>query len=167
MVDENGVVRIVGTVTFTDPNNQPAFNGGTITGNTTFKGLFEWLGTDNNNFVEIDPGTAAWTQQTVPGTTAGAAWIDATGQRQFFIFEDAAGALMYTQIADGTEAMWIRSDALTELRPVIIQNAAPADGALSTGQAALWFDQTNGASALKVKAKQADGTVKTATVPLS
>jgi hypothetical protein len=45
-------------------------------------------------------------------------------------------------------------------------NAPPADAALSAGDCWLWFDDTNGASALNVKAKQANGTVKTATIPV-
>jgi len=46
-------------------------------------------------------------------------------------------------------------------------HAAPADAALSAGQAALWFDQTNGASKLMVKAKSANGTVVTGSVTLA
>ncbi len=46
-------------------------------------------------------------------------------------------------------------------------NAALIDSALSAGDCALWYDSTNGASKLMVKAKQADGTVKTAAVALA
>jgi hypothetical protein len=46
-------------------------------------------------------------------------------------------------------------------------HAAPSDGSIQTGELALWFDQTNGAAKLMVKAKQADGTVKTAAVALA
>jgi len=46
-------------------------------------------------------------------------------------------------------------------------NAAPADALLSAGEIAFWFDKTNGASKLMLKAKQADGTVKTAQVALA
>jgi hypothetical protein len=45
-------------------------------------------------------------------------------------------------------------------------HAAPADAALAAGECAVWFDQTNGAAAFNIKAKQADGTVKTATIPV-
>jgi len=51
-----------------------------------------------------------------------------------------------------------------QVPPVIAVNAAPADVALAAGQCALWFDQTNGAAKLMMKAKQADGTVKTGSV---
>lgn len=47
------------------------------------------------------------------------------------------------------------------------KNSAPADAELSAGEVMLWFDSTNGASKLMVKAKQADGTVKTANIPLA
>ena len=40
-------------------------------------------------------------------------------------------------------------------------NAAPADGDLAAGDMGIWFDQSNGAAKFMVKAKQADGTVKT------
>lgn len=43
-------------------------------------------------------------------------------------------------------------------------NAAPADADIIPGQAFLWFDPTNGASSLNVKAKENDGTVVTAQV---
>lgn len=46
-------------------------------------------------------------------------------------------------------------------------NSAPADGELSAGECALWLDQTDGAAKLMVKAKQADGTVRTAAVALA
>lgn len=45
--------------------------------------------------------------------------------------------------------------------PIIRVNAAPADGALAAGDMAIWYDDTNGAGKFMVKAKQADGTVKT------
>lgn len=47
------------------------------------------------------------------------------------------------------------------------KNAAPADADLAAGEMKLWFDQTNGAAKLMVKAKQADGTVRTAAVALA
>lgn len=46
-------------------------------------------------------------------------------------------------------------------------HAAPADGDLSAGDLALWFDQTDGAGKLMVKAKTANGTVATASVALT
>jgi hypothetical protein len=46
-------------------------------------------------------------------------------------------------------------------------NAAPADGELAAGECALWFDQTDGAGKLMVKAKTANGTVVTAAIALA
>jgi hypothetical protein len=45
--------------------------------------------------------------------------------------------------------------------------AAPTDGSLAANQAVLWFDATNGAAKLMVKAKQADGTVKTGSIAVA
>jgi hypothetical protein len=52
---------------------------------------------------------------------------------------------------------------------VIVQQAtaAPADSDLIAGAFAFWFDQTNGAAKLMIKAKQADGTVRTGSVSLT
>jgi hypothetical protein len=46
------------------------------------------------------------------------------------------------------------------------KNSAPADAELAAGEAAWWFDSTNGASKLMVKAKSVNGTVVTGNVPL-
>lgn len=45
--------------------------------------------------------------------------------------------------------------------------AAPADGAISANELATWFDPTNGAARVMFKAKQADGTVRTGSIPLT
>jgi hypothetical protein len=44
---------------------------------------------------------------------------------------------------------------------------APSDTELGPNEMALWLDSTNGAAKLMVKAKEADGTVRTGSVPLS
>lgn len=46
-------------------------------------------------------------------------------------------------------------------------HSAPADGDVQTGEAMLWFDQTNGAGKIMIKAKTADGTVVTGSVSLA
>jgi parallel beta-helix repeat protein len=46
-------------------------------------------------------------------------------------------------------------------------HAAPADIDIAAGEMAVWFDQTNGASRMMIKAKQADGTVRTGQVALT
>lgn len=50
---------------------------------------------------------------------------------------------------------------------VVVQHSAPSDASLVAGKLAIWFDQTNGAAKLMVKAKQADGTVRTGSLSLS
>lgn len=45
--------------------------------------------------------------------------------------------------------------------------SAPADGELSASELAFWFDDTNGAGKLKIKAKTANGTVVTGEVALT
>lgn len=47
------------------------------------------------------------------------------------------------------------------------KTAAPADGDLSAGELAIWFDPTNGAAKVKFKAKETGGTVRTGEVALS
>lgn len=46
-------------------------------------------------------------------------------------------------------------------------HAAPADAEMNAGDLMFWFDKTNGAAKLMVKAKQANGTVVTGQVALS
>jgi hypothetical protein len=46
-------------------------------------------------------------------------------------------------------------------------HTAPADGDIANGECVFWFDQTDGAAKFMIKAKQADGTVKTGQVALS
>ncbi|SES47256.1 hypothetical protein [Rhizobium sp. NFR03] len=47
------------------------------------------------------------------------------------------------------------------------KTSAPADADISTGEMALWFDSTSGAAKLMIKAKDAGGTVRTASVALA
>jgi hypothetical protein len=46
-------------------------------------------------------------------------------------------------------------------------HSAPADGDINAGDCAIWFDQTDGAAKLMIKAKTADGTVASGNVPLT
>lgn len=74
-----------------------------------------------------------------------------------------AGVIGYYS-ADGN---FTRLAMLTNKGAVIGVNAAPADADINAGEAFVWFDDTNGASKMMVKAKQADGTVRTGSVVLS
>jgi hypothetical protein len=47
------------------------------------------------------------------------------------------------------------------------KTAAPADAELAAGELAFWFDSTNGAAKLMVKAKEAGGTVRTGSLALA
>lgn len=47
------------------------------------------------------------------------------------------------------------------------KNSAPADAELANGEAAYWFDSTNGAAKFMIKAKTADGTVVTGSINLT
>ena len=49
----------------------------------------------------------------------------------------------------------------------ITAHAAPADGVLAAGDCFLWFDQTNSAGKLMIKAKTANGTVVAGEVDLA
>lgn len=44
---------------------------------------------------------------------------------------------------------------------------APADSAIASAEMSIWFDSTDGAAKLMIKAKQADGTVRTGSVALT
>lgn len=91
--------------------------------------------------------------------------------RQTFIvssFSPAAGSSVFKVTLGGGETGNVCILGTTRFMGdgtiVINQHAAPADADLSAGDCAIWFDQTNGAAKLMMKAKQADGTVKTGSV---
>jgi hypothetical protein len=66
---------------------------------------------------------------------------------------------------DDSQATWrLYPDGYTLYKGV---NTAPDDTDLQSGNFAIWFDQTNGAAKLMVKAKTADGTVVAGSVDLA
>ncbi len=69
------------------------------------------------------------------------------------------------EVQDNAEAIMSRFDKAGYFMTRKV--AAPADADIAAGEMALWFDSTNGAAKLMVKAKQADGTVRTAQVALA
>jgi len=75
----------------------------------------------------------------------------------------AASSLVQGTKSDGTILSHINGQGHIATR----MNVIPADADLVAGELAFWYDSTNGASKLMVKAKQADGTVKTASVALA
>lgn len=74
----------------------------------------------------------------------------------------STGDVAQFQAAGAVKARVMRSGAISTLA-----NTAPTDASLAAGEAAVWFDSTNGAAKLMVKAKQADGTVRTGSVVLA
>jgi hypothetical protein len=85
--------------------------------------------------------------------TATNAVVEANTSRASMVVFDAADV--------PRAALWTDRGVVTAV------NAAPDDSLIAAGQAALWFDQTNGAAKLMVKAKQADGTVRSAAIALT
>lgn len=77
----------------------------------------------------------------------------------------AAATVDVLQVKDSTAAILARFDKSGYF--MMRKTAAPADADLVAGEAALWLDATNGAAKLMVKAKQADGTVRTGSVALA
>lgn len=69
------------------------------------------------------------------------------------------------QVKDSTSAILSRFDKSGYFMTKKV--AAPADADLTNSEMALWLDATNGAAKLMIKAKQADGTVRTAAVALA
>lgn len=70
-------------------------------------------------------------------------------------------------IRDGNGLVREAGDVLFSNFVRIAAHAVPADADLAAGDCALWYDDTNGAAKLMVKAKSADGTVVTGTVALA
>ena len=153
--------------TITPVSGIGTFTGGTITGgivlSTSADPLLQMLPT--NPAESVSYGQDGRFTIGINDTTGGLAVLANNDSRQAFIFE--GNDPLYTQNATGAQVLYARADTYTELNPIIDRVTVPADGDLVAGQLALWFDDTNGAAKLMVKAKQADGTVKTAAIALS
>jgi len=87
---------------------------------------------------------------------------------------NVAGQLIYFKnngnIGIGTTSPGKKLDVAGYVRGIGLfntLNSAPADGDLAAGECAWWFDKTDGAAKLMIKAKQNDSTVKTASISLS
>ena len=75
--------------------------------------------------------------------------------------------IIYMANDNGDTIMYTKYNGLTQLRPVVIQTAAPADADISNSTVALWFDATNGSAKIKFKGKSANGTVVVGEVALT
>lgn len=85
-------------------------------------------------------------------------YIDSSGT-----VENPADALQVISAETGNNAFRVLGGGAV----VTAQHVAPADGDLANGEMATWFDQTNGAAKLMIKAKTADGTVVAGEVALT
>lgn len=65
------------------------------------------------------------------------------------------------------KASAIKARVTTDGHFAVRTNASPVAATLVAGEAAFWFDSTNGAAKMMITAKQADGTIKTGSVILS
>lgn len=148
---------------------QVAFNGGTITAHLLIDTSGDALG--GNVFEGTATNVAAGS-----GTDL---VMDAYGD---VILTGSAGnsSVFRANTSPATNQSDVGSDGMTytdsvgaliaaiDTRGVVISlHAAPADGVLQNGECALWFDQTNGAAKLMVKARQANGTVRTGSLALT
>lgn len=82
-----------------------------------------------------------------------------------------AGRVFVCSVA-GTPGTWVEvganmSTTTTVPQLITTQAAAPADGTLAASQVTFWLDATNGAPVFHIKAKQANGTVVGAAIPLT
>jgi hypothetical protein len=93
----------------------------------------------------------------VDGNTAGISLEDSTDPDRKVVLDSDAGLDIVS--AAGAVVMHLGQAGF-----VLALHAAPADNVLAAGECGLWFDQTNGAAKLMLKARQADGTIKTGSV---
>ena len=136
------------------------FNGGEITT------LLD-IDVASGDALSVDSGDAinggmTWLQDDSSATLRGIGG----NSGQLAVRDDVGGSTI--TLKSGTGVLAAALYALTG--PVVIGlNVVPADGDISAGQVALWFDATNGVGATKLmaKGKSADGTVKTASIVLT
>jgi hypothetical protein len=58
-------------------------------------------------------------------------------------------------------------DLVEAVESLGVASSEPSDGSLSAGDVRFWFDDDNVAPELHIKAKTADGSLATATIPLT
>lgn len=85
------------------------------------------------------------------------------GYESFIVLDDPCPGFAIDAAAVARITRW------TTLGDFILQgtHAPPLDATLAAGECALWFDDTPGASKLKIKAKDSGGTVRTGEVALA
>lgn len=186
----DGSVRLSGQVDFTDAGNQPSAlpaewtvgsDGSlTITINDA-AGLWRLergsgAGASVEAGVTDDGGGVEEASLTVAGKGSGSTFIQAVNGSAAGTGSTIDGRGQITTFTEaGVNALEAWDDVGNVLRfallvagqPMVGVTAAPADADLAASQCALWFDDTNGASKLMVKAKSANGTVVTGSVALA
>jgi hypothetical protein len=174
--DEPAVIGSVSLVPgFLDEGGGGSFNGGTITqpvvidtrpDNETIAFRVQ-AGDPSTSGIDIlvDPSIPQVTIQGLDGFGTIVLSDDFTGGNLDLssagISLHQNGGSIYRQNLDGTAAVQLRSDGVW-----FAVHAGPADGDLNPGDCVLWFDQTDGAAKLMVKAKTEDGTVVTGSLGL-
>jgi hypothetical protein len=88
-----------------------------------------------------------------------------TGAHSLYITRGASQTGDQISIRDNAGALTTRIDKDGVIMTKV--TTAPVDAQLTNGEVAIYFDSTNGAAKLKIKAKQADGTIRTGEVPLA
>jgi hypothetical protein len=168
-VDDNGVTRLFAEIV-PDPAGTP-FNGGTITspleivapthnGTPVFH-VFNDLAVEG--FIVSDNGSLTLLGDLNSNATT---TLGGVGNAvQLYVIAGSAQASPISQVFDALGNTAFQLDKVG--RVVIAVHSAPADGDLAAGECALWFDQTDGAGKLMVKAKTANGTVATAAIALA
>jgi hypothetical protein len=121
--------------------------------------LLQGVGVAGNNVLQAQDGDG---NDVVAFSDDGSALLEMREAGSGFFVRDVVNGNIFALDLDTATQVLATAYALATSR-----NAAPADASLAAGQAALWYDSTNGASKLMVKAKQADGTVKTAAIALA
>lgn len=122
----------------------------------------EWLILESGEGVAEVFSVFAATGNVLPGWAVAGTALNAGGAL-------AMGANPITSSGDVTmTGGTFANDATSTVAQLVTTLAAqPADGTLAASQTTFWLDSTNGAAVLHIKAKQADGTVVGAAIPLA
>lgn len=108
--------------------------------------------------------------QTMPGglDVGRVFYVKTVPSADTFTISATPGGATFAITADG--GCYIRTSRFGVNRngyPIIRGGVIPTDAEVNNAAALLWFDATNGAAKLMIKAKQADGTVRTASIALA
>lgn len=115
-----------------------------------------------NDLFEIDTASGGFL---LFGATGQLTLQPESGAGSLILQGDATGTTDMLEAIGASSAGTARIDAAG--RFATTAHSAPGDSAVAAGTAFIWFDQTNGASKLMVKAKSANGTVVTGQVALA